>query len=434
MKSQGIMTGRVKRITSRMILPLLMAVVVATLPACRTTSAVSKESDHRSDSPDTCGPEGMAARRAATFERSKSCAADAIGIGLAESIQAAANAAGEAKALATAIKSFNQFQKTAAFNVNIAKGTLCAQTLFGGYGLTETVKLTTDRLVSAGLSPDQEYQSLATIAANAATGGLPEAFHLLGEFIEDPTLEHAIKFGAKSLNSYAEISRVITTCGNVFNNVLAQNKLNVIQLAKLNKIFVKVTVAAGIANCASAGLFNAVDAGTEINCLIQDLNYLHEQTARILVAEQNLCEDLGEIASLPTSRPALASIRNTLDPETGGLDEVSNTRAALCQRVISNWGRCLASTTLSLRSEGYCRKLCTRMSNSTREDFMRAAVATRFEDPGKIAGLVGDASDYCLSAGNPPGLVHDGNTPCVNLCMQGDGGELQEAYPQQLPP
>ena len=432
------LTGNFRRAARHLILAITIAPVIVTMivtiTACKTTSAVSKNSGPASQSGDACAPDGMAARRAGTFERTKSCAADAIGVGMAESIQAAAVAAGEAKALAAAIKAFNNYQKTAAFNVNVAKGTLCAQVLLGGYGLTEAVKITSDRLIASGFRADSEYEDLSSIATNVASGGLAEVFKLTGEVMHEPTLEHVLKLGVKSINSFGEVSRVVTTCANVFNNVLAQNRLNVLQLANLNKIFLKTTIVAGIANCASAGLFNAIDAGTEVNCLIRDLEYLREQTGKILVAEQQLCEGLGEIASLPSSRPAIEAVRDVVDAETGQLDEVTATRAELCRRVISTWGRCLASTTLSLRSEGYCRKLCTRMSNSTREDFLRAAQATRYSDLGEIAGLVGAANDYCASPGNPPGLVRDGNTPCVNLCMQGAGGETQEDYPPPFAP
>jgi hypothetical protein len=376
----------------------------------------------------------MAKRRAETFQRSKSCAADAIGIGLAESIQAAALAAGEAKALAAAIKSFNQVQKTAAFNLNVAKGTLCAQTLAGGYGLTEAVKITTDRLIAGGLNPDEEYESLATIAANVSSGGLTEVFHLLGKVIEEPTMEHIVRFGTKSVNSFGEVSSVVVTCASVFDNVLSQGRLNVVRLANLNKIFLRATVVAGIANCASAGLFNAIDAGTEVNCLVKDLTYLREQTQSILKSEKEICGQLSEIASLPTSRPALMEIRNNVDPETGSLDETSVTRANLCQRILRSWGHCLASTPLTLRSEGWCRKLCSRMTVTTQDDFRRAARATTYPDTGEIAGLVGDVNDFCLSAGNPLTLVNDGIQPCVNLCVQGAGGDANQEVPQFLPP
>lgn len=414
---------------------IMIVTTMAIAPGCKTTSAVSSGKNAAGESRgDDCGPEGMARRRGATFERSKSCAADAIGIGLAESIQAAALAAGEAKALAAAIKSFNELQKTAAFNVNIAKGTLCAQTLMGGYGLTEAAKVTTDRLITAGLSPDAEYESLATVAANVSTGGLTEVWHLLGEVMHEPTLEHVIKFGTKSVNSFGEVSRVVSICASVFDSALSQKRLNVLQLANLNKVFLRATVVAGIANCASAGLFNAVDATTEVNCLVKDLTYLRDQTQSILKSEKEICAQLSEIASLPTSRPTLMEIRNTMDPETGTPDEASVTRANLCQRVIRTWGRCLASTPLALRSDGYCRKLCSRMNSSTREDFLRAAKTTGFDDLGEIAGLVADANDYCLSRGNPAFLVNDGNQPCVNLCVQGAGGESFQDTPAFLPP
>lgn len=413
---------------------MFLVATVAFTGGCRTTSAASKGHGPSPNAGETCGPEGMARRRTATFERSKSCAADAIGVGLAESIQTAALAAGEAKALASAINAFNAMKKSSAFNLNVAKGTLCVETLLGGYGLTELVKVTSDRLITAGLSPDAEYESLATIAANVSSGGLAEVFHLLGKTTKEPTLENVLKFGTKSANSFGEVSRVLNACISVFDNVLSQRNLNVIQLANLNKILLKVTVAAGITNCASAGLFNAIDAATEIDCLVKDLTYLQEQTRNILAAERAICQQLSNIATLPTSRPALMEIRNRVDPETGTLDEATVTRAGLCHRVITTWGHCLASTQLSMRSQGYCRKLCARLTATTRDDFMRAAATTGFPDTGELAGLVADAGDHCVSRGNPDQLVADGLKPCVNLCSQGAAGELPQDLPQFLPP
>jgi len=399
----------------------IFLIVNALLVSCNTTSGKPAKSDIK-EAYDDCGVDGMAQRRADTFERSKSCAVDAIGIGLAETVQTAALAAGEARAIASAIKTFNQFRQTAKFNINIAKGTLCAQTMLGSYGLTETTKFVAEQITTAAIAPDEEYKSLLVLISGLASGGSLEAYGSLVSFMTEPDLERAMKFATKSVGSVTDISRLFTTCTPIFSSVLQLNQLSALQLGKLEKLFGRIGMIGAIANCSAAGLFNAIDVGTEVNCLVQDLRYLEEQNKKILASERNLCEELADIAALPTSRPAILGIRNNIDPETKKLDAATENRARLCHQVINSWGRCLASHPVALRSEGYCKKLCTRASISTTEDVNRVAAKTGFSDPREIVGLVTNAFENCTSAGNPEGLVRNGNKPCVNLCMQGTGG------------
>lgn len=405
-------------------------ILSALIVSCNTTSGKPAKSDIKEAYYD-CGVDGMAQRRTGAFERSKSCAVDAIGIGLAETVQTAALAAGEARAIASAIKAFNQIRQTANFNINIAKGTLCAQTLLGSYGLTETTKFVAEQMITAGITPDEEYKSLLTLTSGLASGGSVEAYGALASFMTEPDIEGAMKFATKSVGSLSDISKLFTTCTPIFSSVLQLHQLSALQLGKLGKAFAKIGVVAPIANCSAAGLFNAIDVGTEVNCLVQDLRYLEEQNKIILTSERNHCEELADIAALATSRPAILGIRNDIDPKTSKLDTATENRARLCSHVISRWGRCLASHPIALRSEGYCNKLCTRASTSTTEDVNRVAAKTGFSDPREIVGLVTNAFEYCTSAGNPEGLVKDGNKPCVNLCMQGTGGLTNDG--QDLP-
>ncbi len=400
--------------------------------SCKTSSAKPSNS-YLQDAYYDCGVDGMAQRRAGAIERSKSCAVDAIGIGLAETIQTAAMAAGEARAIANAIKAFNQLNKTAKFNINIAKGTLCAETLLGGLALTEVTKFTTDQFVILGITPDAEYNSLTTLIANISTVGGFDAFAALGSFVTTPNIENAITFGTKSFGSLGDMRQLLTSCSQVFTSVLQVQQVSTIHLAKLAKVLGRIGVMGALSNCSAAGLFNAIDVGTELNCLVQDLHYIEEQNKKILGKERNRCEGLSEIAALPTSRPALAEIRNTIDSETGRLDAASETRATLCYAIIDRWGRCLASHPIALRSQGYCQKLCTRASITTNEDFNRVAAKTGFTDPREIVGLVTNAVEYCTSEGNPAPLVNNGIQPCVNLCMQGTGGLTNDAVHSDQP-
>ncbi len=406
----------------------IILTLCAPIGSCKTTLDKTAHSTTK-DAYYDCGADGMAQRRGGAFERSKSCAVDAIGIGMAETIQTAALAAGEARAIAAAIKAFNQIRQTAKFNINIAKGTLCAETLLGGLALNEVSKFTTDQMITQGITPDAEYNSLASLAANIATAGGSDAYAALGSFMASPNLEKAVTFGSKSVGAFGDFRQLVTTCSGVFTSVLNTRQLNVIQIAKLGRVFGKIGIIGAIANCSAAGLFNAIDVGTEVNCLVQDLRYLEEQNKKILASERNRCEGLAEIASLPTSRPALEEKRNTVDSETGYLDAGSAIRVSLCYAVIERWGRCLASHPVASRSEGYCNKLCTRASISTTQDFNRIAATTGYPDAREIAGLVADAFQYCTSPGNPDALVNDGNRPCINLCMQGTGGLNSDATP-----
>lgn len=396
-------------------------ILSALLVSCKTTSRHPATSNTKGSYND-CSVNGMAQRRADTFERTKSCAVDAIGIGMAETVQTAALAAGEARAIASAIKSFNQIRQTARFNINIAKGTLCAETLLGGLALNEVSKFVTDQMITQGITPDAEFNSLASVAANIATAGGSDAYAALGSFMASPNLEKALAFGSKSSGAFGDFRQLVTTCSEVFTSVLNTNQLNVLQIAKLGKAFGRIGMIGAIANCSAAGLFNTIDVGTEVNCLVQDLRYLEEQNKKILASERNLCEELADIAALPTSRPAILGIRNDIDPENGKWDAATENRARLCYQVISRWGRCLASHPVALRSEGYCNKLCTRASISTTEDMHRIAATTGYPEPREIIGLIDNAVEHCTSAGNPEALVRNGNKPCVNLCMQGTGG------------
>ena len=404
----------------------------ALIVSCKTTSRIPATSETKGSYND-CGVDGMAQRRAGTFERSKSCAVDAIGLGIAETIQTAALAAGEAKAIASAIKSFNQIRQTARFNINIAKGTLCAETLLGGLTLNEVSKFITERMITQGITPDAEYNSLASLAANITTAGGSDAYAALGSFMASPNLEKAITFGSKSSGAFGDFRQLVTTCSEVFTSVLNTRQLSVIQMAKLGRVLGKIGMIGAIANCSAAGLFNAIDVGTEVNCLVQDLRYIEEQNKKILASERNLCEELADIAALPTSRPAILSPRNMIDPETGELDKSTSIRAQLCQQTISRWGRCLASNPIQIRTKLYCTKMCTVRSNSVYDDFNRVASKTGFSDVSEIAGLVQDAARGCTNDENPTNLRNDGVAPCVNLCMQGTGGLNEDTAPDYPP-
>ena len=416
------------RMMHRTLIAGLLSLACSASGGCKTFPANQAESVLRGgsktenqDEDATCGNEGMAKRRAAVFDRTKSCAVDAVGIGIADAIQTAALAAGEAKALAFAIKAFNQIQKTKKFSLNVAKATLCAETLLGGYALTVTTRNLTDQLLTYGLTPDAEYTSLTSIAKSAGSAGAVDVFAALGKFINDPTLENAVAFGGGSIGSFGDIRQLLITCTPIFSSVLHLNQLNVVQLANMSSVFGKIGLAGALANCTSAGLFNAIDVGTESNCLIKDLRLIEKQNSKILTGEQALCDGLATIASLPTSRPAIIAVRNTIDPKTGELDAPSAVRASLCQQIISRWGRCLASSPIADRSKSYCTKMCTYRSNAVYDDFNQVARKTGFPDLGEIVGLIDNAAEFCIRPGNPPHLVNDGIKPCVDLCMEGTG-------------
>ena len=406
-------------------------ILSALLVSCKTTSRIPATSETKGSYND-CGVDGMAQRRADTFERSKSCAVDALGIGMANAVHAVAMAAGEAKAISSTIKAFNNVTRNNKFSINIAKGTLCAKTLFGEYTLTAISKFVADQEVTMAtqrISPDEDYEKLKGLILNTGTLGTFEVFTTFGTFVNNPTVENAVGFGNKSAGNTGDIFQVITACSGVFSSVLSATAPSTIHLANLSNVLGKIGIVGGILNCSAAGLFNAIDVGTEVNCLVQDLRYLEEQNKKILASERNLCEELADIAALPTSRPAILGIRNDIDPENGKWDAATENRARLCYQVISRWGRCLASHPVALRSEGYCDKLCTRASISTTEDMHRIAATTGYPEPREIIGLIDNAVGHCTSAGNPTELIKDGNKPCVNLCMQGTGGLNSDTAP-----
>ena len=396
----------------------LVSILCAASGSCKKTNSAPTLKDGYYD----CGNDGMAQRRAGVFERTKSCAVDAIGVGMAEAIQTAALAAGELKAISGAIIAFNRAKDTAAFSINVAKGTLCVETLVGNYALTETMKSLTQQLIEQKVAPDGEYASLKSLINSIVTGGGTGVIESLRNLLRQPTIEGTIALATKSFNSFADIRQVIVACSGIFTSVLNIQQLSVVHLGKLSKAFGRIGVISAIGNCTSAGLFNAIDVGTEVNCLVQDLRYLEESNREILSKERDFCEGLADIAALPTSRPAIASPRNMIDPETGELDKSTSIRAQLCQQTISRWGRCLASNPIQFRTKSYCTKMCTVRSNSVYDDFNRVASKTGFSDVGEIAGLVSDAATFCTNDENPAYLRNDGLAGCVNLCMQGTGG------------
>jgi hypothetical protein len=366
---------------------------------------------------EACSNEGMADRRSAVFARTTSCAATATGLKLADTLQAAALAAGELQVFGTAIRSFNStYANVTKMELNIGKAALCSKIFLGEYVQGKTMVTIADQLRKAGTGDTVDLQAIAELGDNIATSGGLDLSNALNKLVNEPNIENTLKVAILGTGTFADLYQIVKACGPVFTEIGSATALSTAQIGKLTASMAKIGLYAAIADCAAAGLFNAIDVGTEWQCLKKDLNYLKEQNQTILSGQQAQCSKLKLITDTPTSIPLIRSKINETDPETNEPTEDTVTRQSICQRTIYGWGNCLASTYIDDR-QTMCEKLCDGRSASVRSIFDSVA-EKQYLNPVKTFQLITNFTEYCISSGNPSQLVNDGITPCVNACLQ----------------
>lgn len=400
-------------------------VVFLLLLASLSSTCVVKKSNRdirrtgQEEGASSCGNDGMAARRSAVFARTASCAATATGLGLADMLQKAALAVGELKAFAAAIKSFNQTYGTAhKMELNVAKATLCSKIFVGEYVHGKTMITIADQLRKAGTGEAIDLQPIEDLGANIVVVGGLDLYIALKNAVNQPNIENTLKLAAVGTGSFTDLYQLALACGPIFTEIGSAATLSTAQIGKMTGAMAKVGVYAAIADCTAAGLFNAIDVGTEWSCLQKDLEVIRTQNQAILAGEQAQCRKLGQLAELPTSVPILKNKMNDKDSKTGELTEATQIRASICQRTIYSWGNCLATSRIDDRSKATCEKLCDGRSNIVRNTFNEVTEQHNL-DQLKTYELVTNFNEFCISSGNPSQLINDGITPCVNACIQG---------------
>ncbi len=390
------------------------------LSACTTVKKSNRDFPRRGleEGAEACSNAGMAERRSAVFARTSSCAATATGLKLADTLQAAALAAGELHAFGTAIKSFNAtYANVTKMELNIGKAALCSKIFLGEYVQGKTMITIADQLRKAGTGGEVDLQAINELGENIATSGGLDLANALKNLTNEPNIENTLKVAVLGTGTFADLYQIVKACGPVFTEIGSATALSTAQIGKMTASMAKIGLYAAIADCAAAGLFNAIDVGTEWQCLQKDLAYLREQNQTILTGQQAQCSKLKLITDTPTSIPLIKSKLNEEDPETGEPTEDTATRQSICQRAIYGWGNCLASTDLEDRNSVMCEKLCDGRSGNVRSTFDKVAEDHNL-DPTKTFQLISNFTEYCISSGNPSQLVNDGISPCVNACKQ----------------
>lgn len=420
--------------TKTIALNLSLLVALGSISTCkardRGASIKSEEkSEHEKSTGDSCDNAAMAKRRTEVFNRSASCASDAIGFGIGDVIQKAALAAGEMKKFASAARKVQSLFTSAGIkaSLNTTRAAYCASVLLGEYTAVKTIGYIGNQAINKSFQAD--IAPLSTLAAGIAGGGGVETLEAIHKLIEEPSIEKLLKVGTVGTNATSDVYVLFTTCGQAFVQAGLIDSASIVQIVGLKDLAAKIGVAAAIANCASAGLFNAIDVGTEAQCLAKDLETVARQDATINAAEQAVCENLKTMAADPNTRPTLQNTqikKNT--PE-------SQNRDRLCRTVIFAWGRCLAANEVYVRNEVSCRKLCEGDNVAVQSEFDSIVTSAGLGSPKDIRPLVGSTTRSCITPGNSPQLVKDGLKPCIDLCIEGKGGETssQPSYDGYTP-
>lgn len=399
---------------------IVLCMSALSLSNCKTTSHGSSEiaEAEGKQSADTCSNEAMAERREKVFNRTSSCLVEAVSFSMAAAVQKLGTAAGEMHAFANAIRLFNKtYGQAANLSINVAKGALCARIIVGEYIPYKTTAYIANNLINK--SQDKELEPIDTLAKNILAAGGPEVLHAIHEAVEHPSAESILKIITSGGLTFGEIRLLFGTCGPIFASVLSNNAPNIVAMTALSEHLAKIGVYAAIASCASAGLFNAIDVGTEYQCLQKDLEYLEKQNKAILASEKAACDQLKPLASLPSTLPIMKNVLNEKNTD-GTPNEATNNRTRICHKTISSWGRCLASHPIDRRSQTWCEMLCKGNSQQVQPNIRQVLKASNLENIG-VEKLITTYNQSCISAGNPEPLVRDQIQPCVSLCMSGTG-------------
>jgi len=257
----------------------LLAAVVLIGAACKPIQQPVDDSALRSDEPtaDQCGGDAMKERRKQTFSRTVDCAADAASAGIADKIKTGATVIKEAKGVVTAVKGLVGKLRGVS-DISTAKTALCVMSVVD-YAGGESIKNQIKGMANAVGNFDELWAELQKDALSSASLGVTEVFAKFEEASTKPSAESVYSFVVATVDNLSKLGTFATTCGPLFTGLGAD--VGIVKLFNTSKALGNIGVYASIGKCIGAVIFNAVDVGTEVNCLLKDLAYITEQKKAI---------------------------------------------------------------------------------------------------------------------------------------------------------
>lgn len=257
----------------------LLSAVVLTGAACKPIQQPVDDSALRSDEPtaDQCGGDAMKERRKQTFSRTVDCAADAASAGIADKIKTGATVIKEAKGVVTAVKGLVG-KLRGVTDISSAKTALCVMSVVD-YAGGESIKNSIKALANTAGNFDELWAEMQKDALSSASLGVSEVFGKFEEASTKPSAESVYAFVVATVDNLSKLGTFATTCGPLFTGLGAD--VGIVKLFNTSKALGNIGVYASIGKCIGAVIFNAVDVGTEVNCLLKDLAYITEQKKAI---------------------------------------------------------------------------------------------------------------------------------------------------------